>query len=91
MLRHDGTMAPGRRTSVSGSDRLAAKAKPEVDTGQYCLDVLGDLECVVRRDGPCWEAEEYVGGPEIQIIVLHEHRPVGCEHVSKPIPTVHPS
>jgi hypothetical protein len=32
-----------------------------------------------------------VGGPEIQIIVLHEHRPVGREHVSKPIPTVHPS
>jgi hypothetical protein len=74
-------MAPGRRTSVSGSDRLATKAKPEVDTGQYCLDVLGNLESVVCRNGPRWEAEEYVRSPEIQIIVLHEHRPVGREHV----------
>ena len=68
--------------SISGSNRRRpTEIEPKVDPSNDRLDVLSDLKCVVRRGGPWWEAEEYVRSPEIQIIVLHEHRPVRSEHV----------
>src|SRR4029079_5589094 len=52
--------------------------------------MLGDLVGVAGRYGPCWEPEEYIRSPKVQIIVLHEHRPVGGEHVFKAYPNSPP-